>query len=96
VSEVDSDKAIKTLLVSDPETEMSACAFNISVGTLKDPKSKQGLAHLLEHMTFLDENKTENTSEGDSFECPNFKEWIEKNGGYCNAFTSLEATNYSF
>lgn len=65
----------------------------MSVGSQKDPKSKQGLAHLLEHMVFLDER--EDSSPGLADES-NFKEWIEKNGGYCNAFTSLEDTNFSF
>ena len=91
----DKQNSIRALIISDPETSISASACNVSVGTLEDPISKQGLAHLLEHMVFLDEDKLENKS-NETIDCPNFKEWIEKNGGYINAFTSLEATNYSF
>ena len=48
---------LKVLLVSDPETDLSAAALSIRVGSMCDPWQRQGLAHLLEHVLFLGSQK---------------------------------------
>lgn len=41
---------LEALLISDPESDRSACALNVGVGSLFDPTNLPGLAHFLEHM----------------------------------------------
>eukprot|EP01063_Lacrimia_lanifica_P002818 TRINITY_DN1151_c2_g1_i1.p1 TRINITY_DN1151_c2_g1~~TRINITY_DN1151_c2_g1_i1.p1 ORF type:complete len:1057 (+),score=327.19 TRINITY_DN1151_c2_g1_i1:188-3172(+) len=62
--------------------------MDCAVGQLHDPVHLSGLAHFTEHMTFLGTGKF--PEEG----C--YNEYVETNGGDCNAFTSLENTNYYF
>lgn len=45
------------LLISDPETEKSAAALNVDVGSLEDPVDRMGLAHFCEHMLFMGTTK---------------------------------------
>ena len=51
---------LRVLLISDSTTDKSAAAMCVHVGSLKDPWEKQGLAHLLEHVLFLQSNKVSN------------------------------------
>ena len=51
------DNGLKVLLVSDPDFNNSAAALEVQVGSLMDPKDRQGLAHFLEHMLFLGNKK---------------------------------------
>ena len=48
---------LKVLLISDPETDLAAAALSVHVGSLCDPWTRQGLAHLLEHMLFMGSEK---------------------------------------
>ena len=82
------DNGLKVLLVSDPELNMSAAAMAIDVGSFKDPDDALGLAHFLEHMLFLGTEKY--PAEG------GYKEYLSQNGGYSNAYTSRDHTNYHF
>ncbi|MBU2864767.1 insulinase family protein [Reinekea forsetii] len=79
---------LKVVLVSDPSAEKAAAAMNVFVGSWANPKDKQGLAHFLEHMLFLG---TEKYPEADAYQ-----QFIEKNGGSDNAYTSSENTLYHF
>ena len=47
-----------------------------------------GIAHFLEHMLFLGSKKYPNANY--------FADFIAKNGGYNNAFTEYENTNYFY
>lgn len=82
------DNGLKVLLVSDPELNMSAAAMAIDVGSFKDPDDALGLAHFLEHMLFLGTEKYPDEGE--------YKEYLSQNGGYSNAYTSRDHTNYHF
>ena len=44
---------LRVLLISDPDTDKSAAALDVRVGSGSDPEERPGLAHLLEHMLFL-------------------------------------------
>lgn len=48
---------LKVLLVSDPETDISAASLSVHVGSMYDPFELQGLAHFLEHMLFMGTKK---------------------------------------
>lgn len=76
------------LLISDQETEKSAAALNVDVGTLEDPIDRQGLAHFCEHMLFMGTTKYPQESE--------YQDFISKNSGQTNAFTSELNTNFHF
>jgi insulysin len=80
--------ALKVLLVSDPETDKAAAAMDVSVGHFSDPDEIPGLAHFLEHMLFLGTEKY--PDEGA------YAKFLAENGGYCNAYTAAENTNYQF
>ncbi|XP_043479802.1 insulin-degrading enzyme-like [Leptopilina heterotoma] len=62
--------------------------MNVQVGSLCDPSSVQGLAHLCEHMLFLGSEKYPKETE--------FYSYTSQNGGRINAVTDSENTNYYF
>jgi insulysin len=51
------ENGLKVLVVSDPDFNNSAASLEVQVGSLMDPKDRQGLAHFLEHMLFLGNKK---------------------------------------
>ena len=67
---------------------MAYCAFAMNVGSYNETEGRYGLAHFLEHMIFMGSEKypQENV----------FSDYISAHGGYCNAFTEFEFTNYQF
>ena len=48
---------MKCLLISDPETDKSAAALDVNVGSALDPRPMHGIAHFLEHMLFMGTKK---------------------------------------
>ncbi|MEX0324639.1 MAG: insulinase family protein [Puniceicoccaceae bacterium] len=82
------DNGLKVLMVSDPDLNLSSASMAIDVGSFKDPEDALGLAHFLEHMLFLGTEKYPNEGE--------YKEYLTQNGGYSNAYTSRDHTNYHF
>ena len=60
----------------------------MNVGSLNDPPHRQGLAHFLEHMIFMGSEKYPEESA--------YSDLISSNGGYNNAWTEYEYTNYQF
>lgn len=82
------ENKIDVLVVSEPTTDKAGAAMDVSVGSYNDPEEFFGLAHFLEHMLFLGTKKypTENY----------YGEFLSKNGGRSNAYTSSESTNYYF
>lgn len=79
---------LEVLLVSDYRFKKSAAAMAVMVGSLEDPVKSEGLAHYLEHMLFMGTKKYPSHDEYSNF--------IKMNGGYDNAYTSDEVTNYFF
>jgi insulysin len=82
------DNGLKVLMVSDPEVNLSSASMAVDVGSFKDPEDALGLAHFLEHMLFLGTEKYPQEGE--------YKEYLTQNGGYGNAYTSRDHTNYHF
>ena len=77
---------MKVLLLSDPKLNVASAAVAVGVGSLSDPPERQGLAHYLEHMLFLGTEKYPSVEE--------FGEYLQRNGGYNNAYTARDRTNY--
>lgn len=82
------DNGMKVLLLSDPKFNKSSAALAVGVGSLSDPKNRQGLAHFLEHMLFLGTEKFPDESD--------YSNYLRSNGGYNNAYTAEDRTNYHF
>ena len=79
---------IKYCIVKDTNIDYSCIACCVGVGSMKDPKEYQGLAHFLEHMLFLGSKKYPNPEY--------FNEYVTNNGGSTNAYTSFMETNYYY
>jgi secreted Zn-dependent insulinase-like peptidase len=82
------ENGLKVLFISDPDGQKSAASLAVNVGHFHDPRSRQGLAHFLEHMLFLGTQKYPNAGEYQGF--------INRHGGTHNAWTGTEYTNYFF
>jgi insulysin len=82
------DSGLKVLLVSDPKFDKSGAALVMPIGQIDDPADREGMAHFLEHMLFLGTAKYPEANAYGNF--------IQSNGGYSNAYTSSDHTNYQF
>jgi insulysin len=82
------ENGLKVLLVSDPDLNLSSASMSVGVGSYMNPEGTQGLAHFLEHMLFLG---TEKYPDADAY-----TEYLRQNGGYSNAYTAGDHTNYHF
>ncbi|KAL3533780.1 hypothetical protein ACH5RR_007301 [Cinchona calisaya] len=80
--------SLTVLIISDPETDKCAASMDVGVGNYSDPEGLEGLAHFLEHMLFY-------ASEKYPIE-ESYSKFITEHGGFSNAFTSSEHTNYYF
>ena len=60
----------------------------MNAGSFNDPPDSNGMAHFLEHMIFMGSEKYQREEE--------YGNHISENGGFCNAFTNLEDTNFTF
>ena len=79
---------LRAIIIHDPEGDKAAAALDVKVGAALDPKPLFGTAHFLEHMLFMGTEKYPEENE--------YSEFMSKNGGYDNAYTSLTNTNYHF
>lgn len=79
---------LRLLIISDPKTDFSACAFRVDAGSFEEPTEYLGLAHFLEHMLFLGSKKYPESDE--------YEDFFNKFGGYSNAWTSDNYTTYNF
>ena len=79
---------LKIILISDEKYNKSSASMNVVVGSLSDPEESQGLAHFLEHMLFLGTEKYPDVEDYGSY--------LKSNGGYSNAYTAEDHTNYHF
>ena len=79
---------LRALLISDPDTNVSAASMDVAAGSFDDPRGAQGLAHFCEHMLFLGTLKYPREGE--------YSEYLSTHGGRDNAFTSTQETNYFF
>ena len=79
---------MRCCLISDMEADKAAAAIDVHVGSAHDPPPLYGTAHFLEHMLFQGTEKYPDEHE--------YSEYIKNHGGYDNAFTSTEDTNFHF
>ncbi|CAF1256026.1 unnamed protein product, partial [Didymodactylos carnosus] len=76
------------VLISHKNLDKAAAALDVFVGSLADPNNVPGIAHFCEHMLFMGSKKYPGENE--------YSKLIEGNGGYSNAYTSADHTNYFF
>lgn len=79
---------LDVLLVHDETTDKAAAALDVHIGSLSDPDDVNGLAHFLEHLLFMGTKKYPSENE--------YSSYLSAHGGWSNAFTSGEHTNYYF
>ncbi|XP_030382565.1 insulin-degrading enzyme [Scaptodrosophila lebanonensis] len=79
---------LKALLISDPDTDVSAAALSVQVGHMSDPEDLNGLAHFCEHMLFLGTQKYPSEN--------GYTTYLSQNGGSSNAATYPLSTKYHF
>ena len=82
------DNGLKVILLSDPKLNKSSASLAVAVGSYTDPAGRQGLAHFLEHMLFLGTEKYPDEAD--------YGNYLKTNGGYNNAYTAGDHTNYLF
>ncbi|KAF8623490.1 hypothetical protein AX15_006273 [Amanita polypyramis BW_CC] len=82
------DNGLQVTLVHDDHTDKAAASLDVAVGHLSDPTDMPGLAHFCEHLLFMG---TE-TFPGEN----DYTEYLSKNNGTSNAYTSTSNTNYYF
>lgn len=77
------DNGIRVVHTCDSATAMVALNVLVDAGARDERPGRTGLAHLMEHLMF-----------GGSANVPDFDKAIEDAGGFNNAFTSSDFTNY--
>ncbi|KAF9265707.1 hypothetical protein L218DRAFT_957335 [Marasmius fiardii PR-910] len=82
------ENGLEATLVHDPTADKAAASLDVAVGHLSDPDDMPGLAHFCEHLLFMG---TENFPKENEY-----SEYLAKNNGSSNAYTSLSNTNYYF
>eukprot|EP00954_Amorphochlora_amoebiformis_P003182 248792-Amorphochlora_amoeboformis.AAC.1 len=82
------DNGLPVILIKDDESAKSSASMDVHAGSFWDPEDTAGVAHFLEHMLFLGSSKY--PKEG------MFDKVLAEAGGYSNAYTSADNTNYFF
>ena len=82
------NNSLQVLFISDSTTNTSTVSLDISAGSFNSPKGYEGLAHFCEHMLTFSSQKY--PSEDD------FTSYVRENGGFYNAYTASEHTNFYF
>jgi insulysin len=82
------DNGLKVTLVHDAKADKAAASLDVAVGHLYDPHDMPGLAHFCEHLLFMGTEKFPRENE--------YSEFLAKNNGASNAYTSTSNTNYYF
>ena len=67
---------------------MAYVALSVNIGSFNNPTNRQGLAHFLEHMIFMGSEKFPEES--------TYSNYIASNGGWNNAYTAFEWTNFQY
>jgi secreted Zn-dependent insulinase-like peptidase len=89
------ENGLQCMLIQDNNSKeiskggiMASMSLSVNVGCLNDPLTRQGMAHFLEHMIFMGSTKYPDEHA--------FSNLINAHGGYSNAYTDNELTNYHF
>ncbi len=79
------DNGLQVVLHQDPTVPLVAVNLNYNVGSADEPEGRTGFAHLFEHLMFMG---TTRVPQG------KFDGWMEGAGGWNNAWTSEDRTDY--
>lgn len=79
---------LQVFMVGNSGTEQSSACITVGAGHTDNYPDKLGIAHFLEHMLFLGTEKYPKENAYSNF--------IQHNGGICNAYTSEDITCYYF
>ncbi|KAJ7723946.1 Metalloenzyme, LuxS/M16 peptidase-like protein, partial [Mycena maculata] len=79
---------LEAILVHDATADKAAASLDVAVGHLHDPDDMPGLAHFCEHLLFMGTEEFPRENE--------YSEFLAKNNGHSNAYTSTSNTNYHF
>ncbi|KAL1720055.1 Metalloenzyme, LuxS/M16 peptidase-like protein [Schizophyllum commune] len=82
------DNGVEAMLVHDAKADKAAASLDVAVGHLYDPDDMPGLAHFCEHLLFMGTETYPKENE--------YSEYLAKNNGHSNAYTSTLNTNYYF
>lgn len=82
------DNGLQVTLVHDSKADKAAASLDVAVGHLNDPDDMPGLAHFCEHLLFMGTEQFPRENE--------YSEYLAKNNGASNAYTSTSNTNYYF
>ncbi|NGX55541.1 MAG: Protease 3, partial [Chlamydiae bacterium] len=82
------ENGLEVYLISDPGSHESGAALAVDVGTWDDPNERPGMAHFVEHMLFMGNEKYPDESE--------YQRFLDEHGGNQNAFTAADKTVYIF
>lgn len=78
------DNGMQVVLAPASGSGMSTVNVWVKAGSAQDPPERQGLAHYYEHMVFTQSKQFPGSA----------SDWIESRGGYINATTAHEFTEY--
>ncbi|KAF8643775.1 hypothetical protein AX16_008794 [Volvariella volvacea WC 439] len=82
------ENGLEATLIHDSNTDKAAASLDVAVGHLSDPDDIPGLAHFCEHLLFMGTESFPKENE--------YSEYLAKNNGSSNAYTSTTNTNYYF
>lgn len=89
------ENGLEVLIVEDrnvkditKESAFSCLSLCVGVGSFNEDRVRGGMAHFLEHMIFMGSKKYPDENL--------FSKLITQNGGYTNAYTEWEYTNFYF
>ena len=75
---------LNIIFIQDKKAKKSNVVMSVKVGSFRDPKNTNGLAHFLEHMLFMGSKKYPKTD--------SYRNFINNNGGSTNAWTDFNST----
>ncbi len=79
---------LEAYIISDPNTNLSAAALSVDVGSWNDLENYPGIAHFTEHLLFLNSEKYPEEN--------GLWKHVLDNGGSMNAYTAPDKTVYMF
>ena len=79
---------LQAYIISDPNIDQSAAALTVGAGSWQDDPKYPGIAHYLEHLLFLGNEKYPEEDQ--------FMGYVKSNGGIVNAYTASDRTVYMF
>ncbi|KAH7911404.1 Metalloenzyme, LuxS/M16 peptidase-like protein [Hygrophoropsis aurantiaca] len=82
------ENGLHATVIHDSKADTAAASLDVAVGHLYDPDDMPGLAHFCEHLLFMGTEQFPKENE--------YSEFLAKNNGSSNAYTSTSNTNYHF